>query len=210
MASEVKNLRKAKITDIRSIAVVGVLGALAAIVMMLEIPLPFLPPFYKLDFSEVPVLLGGFALGPVSAALIEAIKVILHMILGGGTQTVGIGEFANFLFGCSLVVPASIIYRIHKNRKTALIGMGVGTIIMIIVGALINAFVLLPVYAIAFHMPMAMLIQLGTNVNSSITDLTSFVMLATTPLNLIKAVLVSIITFLLYKRVSPILHGHVK
>jgi len=210
MASETTTLKKAKLTNVRSIAVIGVLGALAAVVMIFEFPLPFLPPFYKLDFSEVPVMLGGFALGPAAAAVIEAIKVILHMILGGGTQTAGIGEFANFLFGCALVVPASMIYRMHKNRKTALIGMGVGTVVMAVVGALINAFVLLPVYATAFHLPMASLIQMGTSVNSGITDLTTFVLLATTPLNLIKAVLVSLITFLLYKHVSPILHGRVK
>lgn len=210
MASQTKTFKNAKVANVRTIAVIGVLGALAGVVMMLEVPLPFLPPFYKLDFSEVPVLLGGFAFGPAVAAAVEAIKVILHMLLSGGTQTAGVGEAANFLFGCAFVVPASIIYRLHKTRKTALAGMAVGGAAMTVVGALGNAFVLLPVYAVAFHMPMTALIQMGSSVNSSITNLTTFVLLATTPLNLIKAVSVSVLTFLLYKHVSPVLHGRVK
>ncbi|ARP49847.1 MULTISPECIES: ECF transporter S component [Caproicibacterium] len=199
--------KTAKLTSTRSIAVIGILGALSAVVMAFEFPLPFLPAFYKLDFSEVPVLLGGFALGPAAAAVIEAMKVILHMLIGGGSQTAGIGELANFIIGCSLVVPAALIYRYHKARKTAVVGMGVGTVLMAVVGGLMNAFLLLPIYAAAFHMPLNAIIGMGTKINASINNMTTFVLFATTPLNLIKAVLVSIITFALYKYVSPVLHG---
>lgn len=190
----------------RNIAVIGVLGALSTILMIFEFPLPFLPPFYKLDFSEVPVLLGGFALGPISAVIIEAIKVLLHMIFAG-TQTAGVGDLANFVIGCAFVVPAALIYRAQKTRKHAIGGMVAGTAVMTLVGGALNAAVLLPVYAAAFHLPLDQIIAMGTQLNANITDLPTFVFFATTPLNLLKGVLVSVIVLLLYKHVSPILHG---
>lgn len=202
-----KTSSRSKVFTARNMAVTGVLGALATVLMVFEFPLPFLPPFYKLDFSEVPILLGGFALGPVPAAAMEAIKVVLHMVVAGGSQTMGVGDLANFIFGCAFVVPAAILYRSRKSRKRALIGMGTGTAAMTVVGAVLNAFVLLPVYAVAFHLPLGQIVAMGTALNANIVDLPTFVIFATTPLNLIKGVLVSAITFLLYKHVSPILHG---
>lgn len=201
-------ISKSKSTDIRRIAMIGMLSALAFIIMYFEVPLPFLPSFYKIDFSEVPVLIGGFAMGPVAAAIIEAVKVILHLVIKG-TPTAGIGDFANFIIGCGLVVPASIVYKYHKSRKSAMIGMTVGVLVMAIVGGLLNAFVLLPAYAAAFHMPMEAIIGMGTSVNPAIVDLPTLVLFATTPLNLIKGILASILTLLLYKRVSPLIHGRV-
>ena len=201
-------INKSKSTDIRRIAMIGMLSALAFIIMYFEVPLPFLPSFYKIDFSEVPVLIGGFAMGPVAAAIIEAVKVILHLVIKG-TPTAGIGDFANFIIGCGLVVPASIVYKYHKSRKSAMIGMTVGVLVMAIVGGLLNAFVLLPAYAAAFHMPMEAIIGMGTSVNPAIVDLPTLVLFATTPLNLIKGILASILTLLLYKRVSPLIHGRV-
>lgn len=115
-------------------AKVGMLGALATVLMVVEFPLPFLaPPFYKLDFSEVPVLIGGFAMGPAAAALIEFIKVLLHMLIKG-SSTAGVGDFANFLIGCSMAIPAAFIYRRHKTKNTAIVGMTVGTVCMMIIG----------------------------------------------------------------------------
>jgi len=201
-------ISKSKSTDIRRIAMIGMLSALAFIIMYFEVPLPFLPSFYKIDFSEVPVLIGGFAMGPVAAAIIEAVKVVLHLVIKG-TPTAGIGDFANFVIGCGLVVPASIVYKYHKSRKSAMIGMTVGVVVMAVVGGLLNAFVLLPAYAAAFHMPMEAIIGMGTSVNPAIVDLPTLVLFATTPLNLIKGILASILTLLLYKRVSPLIHGRV-
>lgn len=201
-------INKSKSTDIRRIAMIGMLSALAFIIMYFEVPLPFLPSFYKIDFSEVPVLIGGFAMGPVAAAIIEAVKVILHLVIKG-TPTAGIGDFANFIIGCGLVVPASIVYKYHKSRKSAMIGMIVGVLVMAVVGGLLNAFLLLPAYAAAFHMPMEAIVGMGTSVNHAIVDVPTLVLFATTPLNLIKGILASILTLLLYKRVSPLIHGRV-
>ena len=201
-------INKSKSTDIRRIAMIGMLSALAFIIMYFEVPLPFLPSFYKIDFSEVPVLIGGFAMGPVAAAIIEAVKVILHLVIKG-TPTAGIGDFANFIIGCGLVVHASMIYKCHKSRKNAVVGMTVGVLVMAVVGGLLNAFLLLPAYAAAFHMPMEAIVGMGTSVNHAIVDVPTLVLFATTPLNLIKGILASILTLLLYKRVSPLVHGRV-
>lgn len=198
--------KKTKSVNVRAIAQIGVLSAMAAALMMLEVPLPFLPPFYKLDFGEIPALIGGFAMGPMAAVAIEFFKVLLHLIFMG-TSTAGVGDLANFIIGCALVVPAAFFYRRRKSRRMALAGLSAGTVVMTLVGALMNAFVLLPVYAAAFHMPMDALIGMGSQVNPAINNLTTFVLLATTPLNLIKCVSVSVLTILLYKKVSPLLHG---
>ncbi|MCH4239681.1 MAG: ECF transporter S component [Oscillospiraceae bacterium] len=201
-----KSMKRSNVLSVRTIAVVAVLSAMAGALMVLEVPLPFLPPFYKLDFGELPALLGGFALGPAAGAAIEALKVLIKMLIKG-TTTIGIGDLTNFLVGCAFIVPAAAIYRKNKTRKGAVLGMVVGTLAMAVLGGLLNAYVMLPFYATAFGWPMDKIIAMGSAVNKAISDLPSFVLLATTPLNLLKGVSVSVITFLLYKRVSPILHG---
>lgn len=186
------------------ISKIAMLSAISVVLMLIEFPLPFLPPFYKLDFSEITVMIGGFALGPMAAVIIEFLKVTINLLFSP-TQTMFVGEFANFLIGCSFTVPASLIYYKHKSRKSALIGMVTGTFIMILVGAVLNAFVLLPVYAWAFNMPLDALIAMGTELNANITSIYSFVVFATSPLNLIKGVSVTAIVMLIYKRVSNLL-----
>ena len=114
---------------VRTMAQIAVLGAAAAVLMALEFPVPFLaPPFYKLDFSEIPVLVGAFALGPAAGAAIELLKVLLHMLLQG-TQTAGVGDLANFLIGCSYVIPAAMIYRSKKTRRRAVAGLAAGSVL---------------------------------------------------------------------------------
>ncbi|QAT49645.1 ECF transporter S component [Caproiciproducens sp. NJN-50] len=191
--------------DARNIAQIGVLSGIAFLLMMFEFPLWFAPAFYRLDFSELPVLIGGFALGPVAGIMIELVKVILYLVIHG-SSTAGVGDLANFLIGCSLVVPSAILYKYHKSRRNAVIGLVLGTLVMILVGSLVNAYVLLPVYAVAYHMPMSALISMGSVVNPSIKNLQTFILLAVAPFNLFKGVTVSCLTMLLYKRVSPILH----
>ena len=102
--------------SMQTIAKISMLGALACVLMMFEIPLPIAPPFYKIDFSEVVVLIGGFAMGPWAAVAIEGLKVVLNLLLNG-TITMGVGEFANFLIGCALVVPATVFYQHEKTKK---------------------------------------------------------------------------------------------
>ena len=183
------------------------LGAVSVVLMMFEIPLWFAPPFYKIDLSEIPVLIGTFAMGPTAGIFIELIKIVLHLLFKG-TSTAGVGDFANFLIGCSMIVPAGIIYKVKKTRGGAVVGMITGTLFMAFVGCFLNAFVLLPAYGKAFGMSVDALIAMGTAVNPSINSLFTFVVLAVAPFNLLKGLIVGVITFLLYKHVSPILKGN--
>lgn len=203
MSSTESSLKK-KYLNINMIAKIAVMGALAGALMFFEFPLPFLPPFYKIDFSEVAVLISGFALGPLAAVLVEFIKIVVHLLIKG-TTTLFVGEFANFLIGCAFVVPASLIYKYHKNKRSALYGMISGTVSMTLFGAVINAFILLPIYAWAYQMPMEALIAMGTELNANINGIFTFVVFATTPLNIIKGIACTIIVTLIYKRVSPLL-----
>ena len=189
---------------IRTMAQIGMLSAIATVLMLFEIPLPFAPSFYEIDFSEVPILIGSFAMGPLAGAAIEFIKILLNFAING-TLTAGVGEIANFLIGCSLVVPAAMIYRKKHTRNGALLGMVTGTVFMTIVGCFMNAYILLPAYAKAFGMPLDALVGMGTAVNKHITDIKTFVILAVGPFNLPKGTLVSLIVFLVYKKISPIL-----
>ena len=187
------------------IAKVAVLGAVAFVIMLAEIPLPFFPPFYKLDFSEVVVLMGGFALGPLPAVAIEALKIILNLMFTG-TMTAYVGEIANFLIGLSFVLPAVIIYHKNKTRQNAIRGLLIGSVCLIVVGALLNGLVLLPAYSYFYHMPMDALIGMGSALIPAIRNRLTFVLFATAPFNLIKAIVTSLLTIALYKRISPILH----
>lgn len=192
----------------RKLVEIGMLGAIATVLMLFEFPLPFIaPPFYELDLSEVPVLVGAFALGPMAGATIELIKVLINLLING-TATAFVGEIANYIIGCSFIIPAAIIYQKQKSKKNALLGMIVGTITMAILGCFINAYVLLPTYAAAFGIPIDTIIGMGNAINANINDIMTFVVIAVAPFNIIKGFVVSLITMLIYKHLSPILKGN--
>ena len=185
-------------------AKIGVLSALAAIIMLLEFPLPFAPPFYKLDLSESVVLMAGFAMGPMAAVLTEFFKILLNLIFNG-TVTAFVGEIANFFIGISFVLPAALIYKKHKTFGFALLGMATGAVSLVIVGALLNYYVMIPAYA-KFMIPMEAIVNMGNAVNPNINNLWTLILFATVPFNLLKGVVCSVLATLVYKRVSPILH----
>ncbi len=187
------------------ISYTAIFSAISGVLMLMEIPLFFAPGFYKLDISEMPVLICTFYLGPVSGVTAELLKVMVKLLIKG-TSTAFVGDFANFVVGCSFILPASIIYHARPGRKTALIGMGVGTLVLTVFGSLFNGFYLIPKFAVLFGMPMDAIVAMGTKVNAAITDVWTLVAFAVVPFNLVKGVAVSALTFLLYKRISPILH----
>lgn len=194
-------------TKIRTMVQMGMLSAVAVVLMMVEFPIPFLaPPFYKFDFSEVPVLIGCFAMGPMAGVGIELIKVLLFALIRG-SATAGVGEVANFLMGCAFIIPAALFYRYRKSRKFAMIGMGVGTIAITVASCFLNAFILLPAYGAAFGMTTEVIVSAGAAINSAIDNLFTFVVLVVAPFNLVKALVVSFITLLLYKRIRVLLKG---
>ncbi len=202
MSDKTNVMKRGYVKDLTKIAM---LSAVAGVLMIISTPLWFAPSFYKMDFSEVAVLIGGFALGPVAAIIIEFIKIMINFVLNG-TTTGGVGEAANFLIGCSLVVPASYIYHKKKTFKSAIIGLSVGIVSMAIFAALANYFVLLPVYARVYGVPIQFFVDMGAAINSNITNLQSFILYAVVPFNLFKGIVVSAVTVLVYKKVSTILH----
>ncbi len=190
--------------NVRYMVQVAMLAAIAVILMLFEIPLPFAPTFYKIDLSEVPVLIGCFAMGPMAGVLIEFLKIVLHLLIYG-TTTAFVGDIANFVIGCAFVLPAAWIYKKVHTRRGAVISLVVGTACLVVIGCLVNAYVLLPAYAAAFDMPLDSLVAMGTAINPAIDGLTMFVILCVAPFNLVKGVVVSILVFLLYKHISPLL-----
>lgn len=197
------------VTPARRVSIIGICSAIAVVLHILDFPLVFLAPeFYKLDFSEVPVLLGGFFLGPSAAVAIEGVKILLKLLLKG-TSTAFVGDFANFFVGCCFVLPATIWYHLHKNKKGAIIGLVIGTLTMTVIGTLFNAVYLLPKFAQLYGIPMDVLIGMGTKIHSGIHGVYSFVALCVAPLNLLKGGVVSLLTMLLYKRVAgPLFRVH--
>lgn len=168
---------------------VGMLTA-ASIAIMFLLEFPILPgyPMLKMDFSEVPVLIGGFALGPIAAIIIELIKNVVHFIIKND-GTGGVGNLANFLVGIALCVPAAWYYLKHKTVKGAIVGLLIGIVSMVVVGALANYFLILPIYGMNEH-----------------SVKMAFILGGASPFNAIKSVILSIVTLLLYKPLSPILH----
>ena len=191
----------------RYVSIVGICAAIATVLHILDFPLLFLAPeFYKLDFSEVPVLLCGFYLGPTATVACEAIKILLKLLIKG-TSTAFVGDFANFAVGCSLVLPATIFYHAHRSKHSAIIGLTLGTVCMTVFGSAFNAIYLLPKFAQLYGMPLESIVGLGTLVNGNVNSVATLVLFCVVPLNLIKGVAVSILTMLLYKRVARPLFG---
>jgi riboflavin transporter FmnP len=182
---------------------VAMLSAVAAILMYLEIPLPFVPPFLRLDFSDIPALLAGFSLGPLAGIVVVFIKNLVHAM---ASWSFLVGELANFVFGVAFVLPAALIYQKHKNKRSAIIGMTTGSITMTITAGLMNAFVLIPLYATVLNFPLEAIISMSKEVNPLITDMKTLIFIGITPFNILKALLTTLITALIYKPLSPYLH----
>ena len=196
-------MNRTKLLTTRNIAVIAMLGALSGLLMTVEVPLTFVAPdFYKLDLSEVPVMIGTFALGPVAGALTELVKLAVKYIIKG-SSTGGVGELANFIIGCAMLVPAGLLYQWKKTRRTAMISLALGTLCMTAVGVMVNALVLLPFYT--KFMPMETIIGAGAKIFPQVNSVWSFALYCVTPFNLIKGVLISVLTAILYKRVSHLI-----
>ena len=174
-----------KLGSTHFLAYTAIFSAMAGVLMFIEIPLFFAPSFYEIDLSEIPIMICTFYLGPVSGV---------------------VGDFANFVVGCSFVLPASCIYHMKKSKRGALIGMIAGTLVMTIFGSLFNAVYLLPTFAELFGMPLEAIIKMGSDINSAINSVSTLVLFCVVPFNLLKGIIVTVLTMLLYKRISPLLH----
>jgi len=189
----------------RMMTKIAVLSVLSFLIMFLEAPLWFTPEFLKIDLSDIPALIGAFSLGPVAGIIIELMKNILNIAIEG-TVTGAVGELANFLVGSVFVFTAGLIYQKKKTFAKAILGMIVATVAMTLVASILNYTFLIPFYAALYGMPIDSYVELGAQVNKFIVDYRTFILFGIAPFNLIKGIVVSLVTVPLYKRVSPILH----
>ena len=178
----------------------GILAAMAVILYYIEIPVV---AFYKLDLSTLPAILAGFAMGPLQGVAVVVIKNLVHML---GTSTACVGEMADIIMSSCFIIPASLIYRRRKDRKSAVLSMAVGTVLMTIAGVLVNYFILIPAYQTLMNLSLEVIVGMGTKVWSYIDNTVKLVIFITAPFNILKGAVLSVVTYLLYKRVSPLLH----
>ena len=197
MTAKTKTIRSSEKT-VFTLTRCGILAAMSVILYYIEVPII---AFYKLDISALPALLAGFAMGPIHGLAITVVKNLVHLL---ASSSAGVGEVADVLMSGTLVVVSSLIYRNNKTRKGAVIALVCGVVSMIIAAVLVNYFILIPAYEKLFHLDANAII--GMVGMASVDSMLKLVLLVTAPFNLLKGCVISLITFLLYKRISPLLH----
>lgn len=190
---------KKSLFTVQNMTRIAMLTAAASVLFLLDLPVI---AFYKIDLSNVPVLLGAFSMGTVPGILILGLKALIGLL---HSTSAGVGELADLLMGAALVIPASLIYHRNKTRKNALLGMGIGTLCMVVVSVLVNKWIMLPFYMGAFHMDMDGILAYAKV--GGVDSETKLLLLVTAPFNLLKGAVLSVVTGLIYKPLSPLLHG---
>ena len=190
-----------------NLTVAAMLSAVAFILMFIEFPIPMLiPAFIKMDFSDLPALLGAFALGPVYGVIISFMKNLLHIVIKG-TSTACVGELSNFILGAIFSAVAGYLYKHHKSRKTAIIGAVAGAVAMGVLSVPSNYFVVYPAYVQFYHMPLEAILGMYQAILPSADSLIKCLILFNLPFTLVKGLLDAVLCMLIYKPLSPILHG---
>lgn len=191
----------------RRIVMTAMLSAVAFLLMFIEFPIPaIIPPFIKLDFSELPALIASFSLGPVSGVIVCLVKNLLHILIKG-TSSAGVGELSNFLLGVCFVVPAGLIYKKDHGRRGALIACLVGALTMGVLCVPVNYFITYPAYIKFYGLPLASILAMYQQILPSVRDLFGCLVVFNLPFTFFKGVCDAVFTFLLYKRISPFLKG---
>lgn len=178
----------------------AILAAMAVVLFYVEIPVV---AFYKLDLSALPAIIGGFAMGPVQGIAVVVVKNLIRMLR---SDSMFVGQLADVLMVGSFVLVSSLLYRRNKTLKGALVSLVSGTATMIVASVLVNYFILIPAYQVLMGLPLEVIVGMGNAVWSYIDNTVKLVIFITAPFNLLKGVVLSVVTCLLYKRVSPLLH----
>ncbi|MBE5934575.1 MAG: ECF transporter S component [Lachnospiraceae bacterium] len=204
MNSKTDTVDKKKLFTTQKMVLIALFGAISAILMVLEFPLPLFPPFLKMDFSELPVIIGGYIMGPFAGLVIILIKVGLNFVFNG-TTTGGVGELSNMLCSVCYMIPAVLIYQRKKNKTNAAISLAVGTIVVSIFSIFNNLYLIFPIYSKVMGLDMNAIVGMCSKVNPAIKDTFTLIAIGIVPFNLIKYAVASLITFLVYKRVKKVL-----
>lgn len=190
---------KTKTNNAKTIAFIGMLGALSAVLMSINVPLPFAPTFLKFDIAELPALFAGFFLGPVSGCAVIVVKIVVKLILQG-TETVFVGELMNVIGSCAFVLPASLIYKRIHTKKGALLSLSISTVLVSVMAIFLNAYIAFPMYSSLYGMPMEAILEMGSSVNPLVHDNVILMLYGVFPFNLVKHGITSLVTYLTYKR----------
>ncbi len=204
MSTAVSAARPRKRSRARALAVCAMLSAVAFVLMFLDFSVPLIPPFVKMDFSELPALLASFALGPLYGVVVCLVKNLIHLLI---TSTNGAGELCNFLLGAAFCLPAGLIYKHRKSRRGAVLGSLAGAVIMAVVSVPINYFISYPAYVVFYGLPLDQIIALYQKIRPSVNGLLECLTVFNLPFNLVKGLLTAAVCFVIYKPLSPILHG---
>lgn len=191
---------KKKTLSVQYLTRIAVLAALSSILYLISIPVV---AFYHLDLSNLPVLLGAFSMGPVPGLIILGIKSLLGCLT---SSTMYVGELADFIMGAAFMLPAALVYQRNKTRKGAFVGMLLGTVALIVAGCLTNAYLLIPFYMTAFGMPMEAIIGMCAQTLPFVDTELKVILFVTGPFNLLKGVVLCVLTYIIYKPLSPLLH----
>lgn len=198
------NTKKHKVFTTKNMILVAMFGAISMALMMVDFPIPIAPAFMKFDFADLPAMLATFMMGPVEGILVCIVKLALKLMIRG-TETAFVGELANLIAAIAYMVPAALIYHFRRTKKGAAVALTVGTITVSIVCVLTNLFFIFPAYSKLYGIPMDAIIGMGHAINSHINSLLSLMILSILPFNLIKFGVVSIVTFLVYKRLKHLI-----
>lgn len=205
MNNDITNSRKVRSLKAglttRKLVMIGVLGAVSAILMLLEFPVPLSPTFVKMDFSELPIILGAFMMGPFAGMCIIVIKIALNFILNG-TTTMGVGELANMIGSISYMLPAVLIYRLKPTKKQMMISLIAATLIVSGVTLITNLYFIFPVYVKLYGMNMDMIVTMGKATNPYVTNMVSLMLFSMLPFNIFKYGVVSVLVFFVNKRLG--------
>lgn len=188
--------------NVRKLTMTAMLSAVAFVLMFLDFAVPFMPNFIKMDFSELPALIGAFALGPMSGVAICLVKNLLHLFM---TTTGGVGELSNFILGASFVLPAGLIYKVKKGKKPAVLGALLGAFLMGAVSIVSNYFIVYPVYY--NFMSEEAILSAYQMILPSVDSILECLVVFNAPFTFVKGLFSVVITVLVYKRISPILKG---
>ena len=189
---------------VKKIAFIGLMGAVSAVLMLFRFPLPFMPPFLSFDFSGRMAMLGGFMFGPVAAVCIIIVKIMLQLVMQG-SFSLGTGELQNLILSCAYVLPALIIYHRSKSKKMAVAGMAVSSVFVAVVAVFTNLYLIIPFYVKLFGMSMDDIIAMCSTVNPAIKNAVTMALFGILPFNLIKYGVTSLVTFIIYKRLSKVI-----
>ena len=195
---------KNKKFGISDITKISILSAISVLLMLIKLPLPFAPSFMEVDIAELPALIGGFAMGPIAGFVIVCIKILLNILITG-TKTFYVGELSNLIVSSTFVLTTAIIYQKYKTKKSALLGLLLGSIAMSIIATISNYFVIFPIYANILKLDLNAFVEMVSKINPLVKNYFTLMIFSILPFNLVKTFITSIVTSILYKKISPIL-----